>query len=116
MLVQRARADIRFTLTGKKLGRNQSVRGFLLSHGTAPDRAGLGARVVPEDLATGDKVDYDITCSDHIDLHPSRIPMASAIGRALPGHQLGDEVVVRLPSGDRTYLVIDLATLPQMVS
>jgi len=37
--------------------------------------------------------------------------MASAIGRALPGHQLGDEVVVRLPSGDRTYLVIDLAAL-----
>lgn len=64
----------------------------------------------------GDKVDYDFMCNDHIDLHLSRIPMASTIGRALPGYQLGDEVVIRLPGGDRTYLVIDLATLPQMVS
>jgi transcription elongation GreA/GreB family factor len=41
--------------------------------------------------------------------------MASPIGRALLGQALGDQVVVRLPRGDRTYRIVELATLPQMV-
>jgi transcription elongation GreA/GreB family factor len=42
--------------------------------------------------------------------------MASPIGKALLGKQLGDEVIVRLPRGDRTYTITELITLPQMVS
>jgi transcription elongation GreA/GreB family factor len=34
----------------------------------------------------------------------------------LLGHQLGDEVLVQLPRGERTYKVVELVTLPQMVS
>ena len=41
--------------------------------------------------------------------------MASPIGSALLGKQLNDEVVVRLPRGDRTYQIVELTTLPQML-
>jgi transcription elongation GreA/GreB family factor len=53
---------------------------------------------------------------DYIDLETNQISMASPIGQALLGKQLGDEVVVRLPRGDRTYRIVELVTLPQMVS
>ena len=82
----------------------------------ATDRVGFGSRVVLEEVANGEKVEYNLVFGDYIDLDTNQISMASPIGRALLGHQLGDEVVVRLPRGDRTYRIIELVTLPQMVS
>ena len=82
----------------------------------ATDRVGFGSRVVLEDVATGDRVEYVIVFGDFIDLDTNQISMASPIGRALLGHQLGEDVVVKLPRGDRTYRIIELITLPQMVS
>jgi transcription elongation factor GreA len=82
----------------------------------APDRVGFGSRVVLEQVDTNDRVEYTIVFGDFIDLDTNQISMASPIGRALLGHQLGDEVEVKLPRGDRTYRVVELVTLPQMVS
>lgn len=82
----------------------------------ATDRVGFGSRVVLEDIASKDRVEYVIVFGDFIDLDTNQISMASPIGRALLQHQLGDEVVVRLPRGDRTYRIIELVTLPQMVA
>jgi transcription elongation factor GreA len=61
-------------------------------------------------------VDYNIVFGDYIDLESNQISMASPIGQALLGKQMGEEVVVRLPRGDKTYRIIELTTLPQMVS
>lgn len=80
------------------------------------DRVGFGSRVVLEQVDTKDQVEYTIVFGDFIDLDTNQISMASPIGRALLGRQLGDEVVVKLPRGDRTYRVVELVTLPQMVS
>jgi transcription elongation factor GreA len=80
------------------------------------DRVGFGSRVVLEQVDTKDRVEYTIVFGDFIDLDTNQISMASPIGRALLGHQLGDEVLVQLPRGERTYKVVELVTLPQMVS
>lgn len=80
------------------------------------DRVGFGSRVVLEQVDTKERVEYTIVFGDFIDLDTNQISMASPIGRALLGRQLGDEVVVKLPRGDRTYKVVELVTLPQMVS
>lgn len=82
----------------------------------ATDRVGFGSRVLLEDVASKDRIEYVIVFGDFIDLDTNQISMASPIGRALLGHQLGDEVVVQLPRGDRTYRIIELVTLPQMVA
>ena len=82
----------------------------------ATDRVGFGSRVLLEDTENGDRVEYVIVFGDFIDLDTNQISMASPIGRALLGQELGDEVVVKLPRGDRTYRVIELVTLPQMVA
>jgi transcription elongation factor GreA len=79
------------------------------------DRVGFGSRVRLKDQATGEEVEYSIVFGDYIDLDTNQISMASPIGNALLGREQGEEVVVRLPRGERTYRIIELVTLPQMV-
>lgn len=81
----------------------------------APDQVGFGSRVRLTEPTTNDEVEYMIVFGDFIDLDSNQISMASPIGRALLGRKLGEEVTVRLPRGDRTFRIIELVTLPQMV-
>jgi transcription elongation factor GreA len=82
----------------------------------ATDRVGFGSKVRLKRVDADETVEYNIVFGDYIDLDSNQISMASPIGRALLGKQLGDEVVVKLPRGDRTYTITELITLPQMVS
>ena len=82
----------------------------------ASDRVGFGSKVKLKRVDANETVEYNIVFGDYIDLDSNQISMASPIGRALLGKQIGDEVVVRLPRGDRTYTITELITLPQMVS
>lgn len=81
----------------------------------AADRVGFGSKVTLRDTNTGDVVEYMLVFGDFIDLDSNQISIASPIGRALLGRAEGDEVVVNLPRGDRTYRITELVTLPQMV-
>jgi transcription elongation factor GreA len=82
----------------------------------APDRVGFGSRVRLRDTGSGDEVEYSVVFGDYIDLDTNQISMASPIGNALLGKALGEEVVVRLPRGERTYRIVELVTLPQMIA
>lgn len=82
----------------------------------APDRVGFGSKVRLKRVDSKETVEYNIVFGDFIDLESNQISMASPIGQALLGKQLGDEVVVRLPRGDSTYTIIELVTLPEMVA
>lgn len=82
----------------------------------ASDRVGFGSKVKLKRVDADETVEYNIVFGDYIDLDSNQISMASPIGSALLGKQLGDEVVVKLPRGDRTYTITELITLPQMVS
>jgi len=79
------------------------------------DRVGFGSKVTLQDTKTGDVVEYTLVFGDFIDLDSNQISIASPIGRALLGRAEGEEVVVNLPRGDRTYRITELVTLPQMV-
>jgi transcription elongation factor GreA len=82
----------------------------------ATDKVGFGSRVVLEEVGSGERIEYVIVFGDYIDLDTNQISMASPIGRALLGRQLGAEVRVQLPRGERAYRLVELVTLPQMVS
>ena len=79
------------------------------------DRVGFGSRVKLRDQQSQAETTYSLVFGDYIDLDSDQISMASPIGSALLGKQLDDEVVVRLPRGDRTYRIVELTTLPQML-
>jgi transcription elongation factor GreA len=80
-----------------------------------PHRAGFGSKVKLRENTTGDEIEYTIVFGDYIDLDTNQISLASPIGRAIVGKGIGDEVIVRLPRGDRTFTLVSLTTLPEMV-
>jgi transcription elongation factor GreA len=79
------------------------------------DRVGFGSKVTVRELNSQTDATFTLAAGDYIDLEAGHISMASAIGRALMGKKLNEEVVVTLPAGERRYLVTDLLTLPEML-
>jgi transcription elongation factor GreA len=79
------------------------------------DKVGFGSRVRVRDARSGEEIEYTIVFGDFIDLDANQISMASPIGRALLGRGLDDEVNVQLPAGSRSFRIIGLVTLVQMV-
>ncbi|KIH77435.1 transcription elongation factor GreA [Geoalkalibacter ferrihydriticus] len=72
------------------------------------DKVVFGARVTLFDVDSGNEVTYQIVGEDEADLKFGKISVTSPVGKALIGHKLDDEVTVKIPSGLKTYEVIDI--------
>lgn len=72
------------------------------------ERVIFGVTVELEDLNTEEEVTYQIVGTDEADVKAGRISVTSPIGRALVGREVGDEVVVRAPGGERRYAIVDV--------
>jgi len=79
------------------------------------DKVGFGSRVTIKDHGSGDDFTFTITAGDFIDLDGGQVSLASPIGQGLLGAKEGQDVLVRLPRGERTYTVLSLVTLPQQL-
>lgn len=79
------------------------------------DRVGFGSRVTVIDARTKEEEIYNLVFGDYIDLDSGQISMASPLGQTLLGKQVGDEVSLRLPRGERKLRIKELSTLPEMV-
>ncbi len=66
----------------------------------------FGATVDLVDLASGDKVSYQIVGDDEADIKAEKISVGSPIARALIGKHAGDTAQVEAPSGVREYEVL----------
>ncbi len=73
----------------------------------AGSRVGLGSVVTIDD--EGDPVAYTIVGADESDPNAGRISSSSPVGRALVGRNVGDDVVVVTPAGERRYRILDIA-------
>jgi transcription elongation factor GreA len=69
----------------------------------------FGARVTLEDPEAGEEVVYTIVGDDESDVKQGMISISSPVARALIGHEVGDEVKVKVPGGVKTYEVVDIA-------
>jgi transcription elongation factor GreB len=70
-------------------------------------RVRFGARVALRD-AEGTEATYHIVGVDEADASRGRISWISPLAKALLGATVGDEVLVRLPRGDRTLEVLSV--------
>ena len=77
----------------------------------ADGRAVFGATVEIEDLASGDKVTYQIVGDAEADIKANLISVSSPVARSLIGKYEGDVVQVRAPSGIREYEIITIKYL-----
>jgi transcription elongation factor GreA len=74
----------------------------------AGDRVAFGATIKLSNTDSGEEVSYRILGADEADLAKGTISVTSPLARSLIGKQVGDEVKVRMPGGDRTYEVLEI--------
>lgn len=79
------------------------------------DRVGFGSKVKVKDHFMDEEVDFTIVAGDFMDLDSGQVSMASPIGRGLLGAKEGEDVVIELPVGERTFTVLKLNTLPMQL-
>ena len=78
-------------------------------------KVGLGSTVTLVDADSGDELVYAIVTPEEADPASGRISPSSPIGRSLLGHEEGDEVTVRAPSGTREFELTKLVTVHDQV-
>lgn len=74
----------------------------------ANGRVVFGATVQLLNLETEEEVAYQIVGDDEADLKMNLVSINSPIARALIGKQAQDEVVVKAPSGDKEYEILEV--------
>lgn len=72
------------------------------------DRVTFGATVTMEDLDNDTTVTYCLVGEDESDVVAGKISITAPIARAMLGKQVGDDVLVKLPKGDREYEVVKI--------
>lgn len=72
------------------------------------ERAVFGSRVRLENTETGQDVEYQLVGPDESDLEKGRLSIVSPLGRAVLGKKPGDELIVEVPGGKRTYELVEI--------
>jgi transcription elongation factor GreA len=75
------------------------------------DRAGYGSRIVVMDILRSIEVEYRLVSTEEADAEKGMISTTSPIGRALLNRQVGDEVHVATPAGEKQFEVVRLVTI-----
>jgi len=71
-------------------------------------RVAFGAIVRLSNTQTDEQVTYRIVGADESDLEKGSISITSPLARSLLGKEVGDEVKVRMPGGERVYEVLEV--------
>src|SRR6202166_3479800 len=75
----------------------------------AGSRVAFGAFVKLSNVDTGEEITYRILGADESDLAKGSISITSPLARSLIGKEVGDEVKMQMPGGERTYEVLDIS-------
>ena len=73
------------------------------------DRIVFGATVSLEDLESGEVVKYQIVGDLEADIKKNLISVSSPVARGLIGKSEGDMILIRVPSGEREFEVLEVA-------
>lgn len=72
------------------------------------DRAVFGCTVVLENIDSGDEAIYQLVGPEESNIKEGRISIASPLGKAIIGKQLGDEITINAPAGKRQYELVEI--------
>ena len=78
-------------------------------------KVGLGSTVHVRDTTSGDSLVYELVTPEESDPSHGRISPSSPIGKSLLGHEEGDVVEVKVPSGVKEYEIVRLVTMHDQV-
>jgi transcription elongation factor GreA len=71
-------------------------------------RIAFGATLKLSNTQTGEEVSYRIVGADESEIESGSISITSPLARSLLGREVGDEVKVRMPGGERVYEVLEV--------
>lgn len=74
----------------------------------AGDKVAFGARVKLLNSDTDEEVEYRILGADEADINQGSISITAPMARSLLGREVGDEVKVRTPAGERLYEILEV--------
>ena len=74
-------------------------------------KVGLGSTVTLRQTGSDEEIVYEIVTTEDADPTIGRISPGSPIGKSLLGHEEGDVVEVKVPSGTKEYEVVKLVTM-----
>jgi transcription elongation factor GreA len=74
-------------------------------------KVGLGSSVTLRNTATGEESAWEIVVPEDADPTIGRISPSSPMGKAMLNKEEGDEVELRLPSGNKDYEIVKLVTI-----
>lgn len=69
----------------------------------------FGAFVKVANADSGEESTFQIVGPEEADLQLGRISVASPLARGLLGHEVGDEVRVKMPAGPRLYELLEIS-------
>ncbi len=72
------------------------------------DKIAFGATVKLLNTETDDEVVYRIVGADESDINAGQLSITSPVARSLLGKEVGDEVKIRTPGGERVYEVLEV--------
>ncbi len=75
----------------------------------AGDKVAFGATVKLSNSQTDEEVVYRLIGPDEADLAKGSISVTSPMGRQLLGKEVGDEVKMRMPGGERVYEILEIS-------
>jgi transcription elongation factor GreA len=78
-------------------------------------KVGLGSTVGLRNTGNGEETVYEIVTPEEADPTIGRISPSSPIGRCLLGHEVGEVVEVKVPSGSKEYEITKLVTIHDQV-
>jgi len=71
-------------------------------------KVAFGARVKLSNIETEEETVYRLVGADEANLDQGSISITSPLARALIGREIGDEVKVRMPAGERLYEILEV--------
>jgi transcription elongation factor GreA len=75
----------------------------------AGSRVAFGATIKVQNTETDEELTYRILGADEADVNQGILGVTSPLARALLGKEVGDEVKVRMPGGDRKYEILEVS-------
>lgn len=72
------------------------------------DMVSIGTKVILQAKQGNGPETYTLVSPAEVSLEKNKISVDSPVGEALMGHQQGDEVVVKTPSGKRRYRILGI--------
>jgi transcription elongation factor GreA len=75
----------------------------------AGSRVAFGATIKVQNIETEEEAVYRILGADEADINQGILGVTSPLARGLLGKEVGDEVKVRMPGGERTYEILEVS-------